>query len=135
MNAIISGKAIATDNGMTFTANQSWEWTGNTGTHAYGSLYILDEIYSTQYIRIIDKMNHIFLFALYGLASFDESHPTFSVQGINGYGQNWSTGVCFGWSDSHSFPAAWTIKYYQYNVYNSASIDMAIKSVEIGTLE
>ena len=117
------------------TTNQSWEWTGNTGAHASDSLYILNEIYSTQYIRIIDKTNHVFLFALYGLSSFNESFPTFVVQGINSRGQKWETGICFGWSDALSYPSAWIIKYYQYNVYNSASINMAIKSVEIGTLE
>lgn len=135
MNAIISGKIIDTSNSMTFTATQNWEWKGTEGTHASGTLYILNEIYSTQYIRIIDKTRHIFLFALRGLDSFNESCPTFIVQGINSFSRNWETGICLGWSQSHSFPSAWTIEYYQYSSYNSASIDMAIDSVEIGTLK
>lgn len=135
MNAIISGKIIDTSNSMTFTATQNWEWKGTQGSHASGTMYILNDIYSTQYIRIIDKMGKCFLFALRGLSAFVIQCPTFSVQGINALGKNWETGICLGWSQSHSFPSAWTIEYYQYNSYNSASIDMAISSVEIGTLE
>ena len=133
MNAIISGKVEKPEGSMIFTPKQTWVWTGSGG-YANGSLQISEEAYQTQYIRIIDRANHIFLFTLYGLIDSDDGvYPTFNVYGLESDDSRLQLGthISLVWENISSR----ILGYHQIGGYSDISIDKYIKSVEIGTLE
>lgn len=131
MNAIISGKVEKPEGSMIFTPKQTWVWTGSGG-YANGSLQISEEAYQTQYIRIIDRKNCVFLFALQGLVDFDDGvYATFVAHGTGTYKLESGTKISLVWYNL----SARTIGYQQIGGYTDVSIDKYINSVEIGTLE